>query len=485
MRKLNDIFSGWNTTQTFFGVYAGLVLLSLFAGMATEWYFLAGLPFLLLLGYVVLLDFKKVFFLLLFFIPISTEIHLPGGLGTDLPTEPLMVLLMVVFGLYVLKHPREMKADFITHPLTLILLLHVGWIYFTSFTSQEILVSVKFSLAKTWYIAVFFFLTGHLIKTEKDFKNLFWVVFIPLVITVFIILARHSTYGFAFDKVNKVMWPFQRNHVNYAATLTVFFPFIWFARFWYPQKSGKRILLVAVTVLMLGAIYLTYTRAAYLSLFIAAGAYVVIRLRLVKFVIAVSIIAALGLISYMVVDNKYLEYAPNYDTTIAHKRFDNLIEATAKMEDISTMERLHRWVAGMRMSVDHPLAGFGPGNFYNFYKSYTVTGFQTYVSDNPEKSGIHSYYLMTLVEQGVPGLILFLFLSFYALVKGENIYHESKNRERKNIAMTVLLCLVIIDAFLIINDLIETDKAGSFFFICLAVLINMDRANKQDHKQIE
>lgn len=244
-------------------------------------------------------------------------------------------------------------------------------------------------------------------------------------------------------------------------------------------------LLTAVTILMLGAIYLTYTRAAYLSLFIAAGAYVVIRLRLVKLVIAISVIAALGLVSYMVVDNKYLEYAPNYDTTIAHKRFDNLIEATAKMEDISTMERLHRWVAGMRMSVDHPLAGFGPGNFYNFYKSYTVTGFQTYVSDNPEKSGIHSYYLMTLVEQGVPGLILFLFLSFYALAKGENIYHESKDRERKNIVMTVLLCLVIIDAFLIINDLIETDKAGSFFFICLAVLINMDRANQQDHKQIE
>lgn len=157
MRKLNDIFLGWNTAQTFFGVYAGVVLLSLFAGVATEWYFLAGLPFLLLLGYVVLLDFKKVFFLLLFFIPISTEIHLPGGLGTDLPTEPLMVALMVIFGLYVLKHPREMKADFITHPLTLILLLHIGWIYATSFTSQDILVSVKFSLAKTWYLAVFFF----------------------------------------------------------------------------------------------------------------------------------------------------------------------------------------------------------------------------------------------------------------------------------------------------------------------------------------
>ncbi len=275
------------------------------------------------------------------------------------------------------------------------------------------------------------------------------------------------------------MSPFQRNHVNYAATLSLFFPFIWFARLWYPPKSKKRWFLNMVLIFMLGAIYLTYTRAAYIALAIAAGAYFVIRFRLVRLVLALSVAAALGFITYMVADNNYLEYAPNYDTTIAHKKFDNLIEATAKMEDISTMERLYRWVAGVRMSAERPLAGFGPGNFYNYYKSYTVTGFQTYVSDNPEKSGIHSYYLMTLVEQGVIGLVLFLILSFYALIRGETIYHQSKNRDRKHIVMALLLCLIVIDAFLIINDLVETDKAGSFFFLSMAVLINMDLANRK------
>jgi O-antigen ligase len=483
MSKLNAILSRLDTTQAFFMVYAGIVLLSVFAGIATEWYFLAGIPAAVLLGYVCLLDFKKVFYLLLFFIPLSTEVELPGGFGTDLPTEPLMVGLMFIFLLYLLRHPKEISGRFIMHPLTLILLLHVGWIYATTFTSQDVFVSLKFSLAKTWYIAVFFFMAGHLIKTEKDFKVLFWVIFIPLLFTVAIILARHAGYGFAFNKVNKVMWPFQRNHVSYAATLALFFPFVWFARFWYPKKSNKRLFISAATIFLLGAIYLTYTRAAYVALIIAAAAYFVFKFRLIKIVIPLAIVAAAGLVVYMVVDNNYLEYAPNYDQTIAHKRFDNLIEATAKMEDISTMERLHRWIAGVHMSNEKAAVGFGPGNFYNYYKSYTVTGFQTYVSGNPEKSGIHSYYLMTLVEQGILGLILFLVLSFYTLIRGETVYHQTKDPGRKRIVMMLLLCLVVIDAFLIINDMIETDKAGTYFFLCMAILINMDLANQREKQQ--
>lgn len=482
MNKISNILSRMDNLQSLFWGYVGIVLLSVFTGIATEWYFLAGIPAGLLLVYVCLMEFKKVFFLLLMCIPISTEVYLPGGLGTDLPTEPLMVGLMFVYGLYVLSRPREMRSDFIMHPVTLILLLHIGWIYATSFTSEGLLVSVKFSLAKTWYVAVFFFMAGHLIRTEKDFKNLFWLVFIPLLITVAIILVRHSGYGFAFDKVNKVMSPFQRNHVNYAATLSLFFPFVYFARFWYPEKSRTRLFILGATVFLLIAIYLTYTRAAYISLMMAVAAYFAFRFRLIKWVVAGAIVAVLGLAVYLVTDNNYLEYAPNYDTTIAHKRFDNLIEATAKMEDISTMERVYRWVAGGHMSKAEPLFGFGPGNFYNFYKSYTVTGFQTYVSDNPEKSGIHSYYLMTLVEQGFPGLIIFLILTFYVLIRGETIYHQSKDPTRKRMVMALLLCLVIIDAFLIINDMIETDKTGSFFFMCLAILINIDLANQKTLK---
>jgi len=29
------------------------------------------------------------------------------------------------------------------------------------------------------------------------------------------------------------------------------------------------------------------------------------------------------------------------------------------------------------------------------------------------------------------------------------------------------------------NDLVETDKIGSFFFLCMAVLVNIDIANRR------
>ena len=44
----------------------------------------------------------------------------------------------------------------------------------------------------------------------------------------------------------------------------------------------------------------------------------------------------------------------------------------------------------------------------------------------------------------------------------------------KHMAMMALLSLIIILSLLIINDLIETDKIGPFFFMNLALLINLD-----------
>jgi O-antigen ligase len=230
---------------------------------------------------------------------------------------------------------------------------------------------------------------------------------------------------------------------------------------------------------MLLAIYLSFTRAAYIALFAGVAAYFAFRLKLIRYLIAAGIMAAVIGLGYMVQKNRYLDYAPNYDRTVTHYEFDNLVEATYKMEDISTMERLYRWVAGLKMSPEEPWVGFGPGNFVNFYRSYTVTRFETYVSDNPEQSGIHSYFLMTLVEQGIIGLLIFLLFNFFLLIKGEQIYHETADSVRKGIVMSALLCLVIINVFLLINDLIETDKVGPFYFLSAALLLNIDQQNRQ------
>jgi len=456
------------------------ILLSIFIGIATELYFLAAFPAFLLLAYVCIVDFRKVFYLLLICIPFSAEIYLPNGLATDLPTEPLMVGLMMIYLVYVISRTQTLSSAFLKHPISILVLLHLLWIYTASYYSENFMVSLKFSLAKTWYIVVFYFLAGSLLKKDKDFKTLFWCIFIPLMLTIFYVWARHAPKGFTFDTVKGVLDPFYRNHVNYASILALFFPFLWYARKYYRKWSAIWWGLAASAVFLIFAIQFSYTRAAYIALILAAATFYIVKFRLMKIVLIAGL--AMGVIGvvWMVQKNNYLEFAPDYEKTITHTSFDNLVEATYKGEDISTMERFYRWVAGMYMARAEPTTGFGPGNFYNFYRSYTVTSFRTYVSDNPEKSGIHSYYLMTLVEQGFPGLVIFILLCFFVLIKGEVIYHQTKDPTRRRNIMTILMSMVAIYALLLINDMIETDKVGTFFFMNMALLVNMDLANKEE-----
>ena len=427
-----SIKSGISRQSTrLFGAFALLVLLSILAGIATESYYLAGLPALLIVAYIAVVDFRKLFFILLGLLPLSTEVALPGGFATDLPSEPFMVALMFIYLIYVLQNLKTINTAFLRHPISLLLLLHLGWTFAATIASDLFYVSFKFSLARVWYVTVFYFLAGSMIKSIEDFRKLFWWVFIPLIFTIVVILIRYAGYGFAFEDVNKVLSPFYRNHITYASILVLFFPFVWFARFWYPRKSTWRNALFLAIFLMLIAIQFTYSRVAYLTLFIALGAYFVFRYKLAKWAIALSMITVIIGISTVLKKNTFLEFAPDFEKTVTHYEFDNLVEATYKLEDISTMERVHRWVGAIYMTQARPWMGFGPGNFYTFYWGYTLNKFKTYISNNIEKSGIHCYYLMILVEQGFIGLIIFLLFAFYPLIRGEQIYHQTVDPVRK------------------------------------------------------
>lgn len=473
----------WNEIS-FLAAFIAFTILSVWAAAISGFYFLAAAPVVALVIYIAIVDFSYLYWLLIASIPFSTEIYLPNGLGTDLPTEPLMVGLMLLFGVFVLRNIRSLSADILRHPLAILLLLHLAWIFITTLTSDLFIVSLKFFLAKLWYISTFFFLTLYILREERDFKRFFWVFFWPFIIVTTIIFTRHAIAGFSFMDIHAIMHPFQRNHVNYAAALSLFFPFILFARQWYEKGSKTKYLLTFSAILVFVAIYFTFTRAAYVALIIAFGVYYIVRWKLMRHALALaSIIVIIGVWN-LVEDSKYLDFAPNFDRTISHENFDNLIEATYKMEDISTMERIYRWVAAGQMIPKRPLLGWGPGNFVNFYKPYTVTSFQTYVSDNPEKSGPHSYFFMTLVEQGIIGFFIFVLLVFSTFIRGEQLYHRLSNYPfRQQMVMTCLLSIVIISAFLLINDLIETDKIGSFFFINLAVIIQQDLFLFKKHRK--
>ena len=465
-----------------------LLSLAILAGVAgailTEEWALFALPAGLLLAWVAIVDFHRVFFLMLACIPISIEVVLPGGLGTDLPSEPLMWLLTLISLFWFIRHFKTIDRQFVTHPLSILLLLHLSWILVATLSSADFLVSFKFLMAKGWYVIVFYFLAARVLSGINNQKELVWWYFIPTALTVLIILVRHAPHGFSFEEVNYVMGPFYRNHVMYACLLAVLTPFMWFGMYFFKRWSGPWVILAGGVLLFVVGINFAYTRAAYVALVAAVAIYWIIRFRLLKYAIGAGLVVMVLILSFVSTRDNWLEFAPDYEKTVTHRSFDNLLEATTKLQDISTMERVYRWVAASYMIQDRPLTGFGPGNFYFYYKKYTVSSFKTYVSDNPERSGIHNYYLMTAVEQGIPGFFIFLVFAIAALLYGEKIYHQCTEDHHKWITAAATLSFALIVLLMLMNDFVETDKIGSLFFINLAILVNIDIQNRRNRNNI-
>ncbi|HXH17787.1 MAG TPA: O-antigen ligase family protein [Chitinophagales bacterium] len=453
-----------------FYAFALISIASIFFGIAIDETLPFLIPFAWLFVWLVLFDFRKIYFLLITLIPFTKEFGL-GSFALDIPAEPVLIILLVVFMFHLLDK-RAYDPAFLRHPLMTILFLHLFWLLVTVFFSYKVLISTKFFLAKIWYVTTFIFLTGLFVRKLRDFKILFWCVLIPSVVTIIAVLLNHSESGFSFEEINAASSVFYRNHVNYAAFISLLMPFIWLAATWYQPATLPRHFLNFCKLLFLVAIYFAFARGAWIAIFAAVAFYYGLKFRLLKFMFIPALALFVWLGYYLTHENKYLDFAPEFGKAIYHGNIIDHMKATIRNQDLSTAERFYRWVAAVRMSDEHPLTGFGPGSFYYFYQPYTVTEFTTYVSDNPEKSGVHNYFLMTAVEQGWVGLALFLLLTCGIFYFGVKSYHRTHNRDDKNLIAAVLCSLVIIYVQLTLSDLVEEIKIGGFFFINIALLVN-------------
>lgn len=451
--------------------------------------FLLDIPYLGLVAFgsigllLVLYDFRLLFYLLLFFLPLSNEYELIPGFRMYLPTEPLVVTLLLLFIPFLIYHKNIFSRTFWRHPLTLIIILNISWIFVTIISSTYPMVSFKYFIAKIWYVVVYFFLANYIIRRYQDFKRIFWLLILPTIGGLMYVLIRHAMTGFLFDAVNSVVRPFYRNHVTYGVWITAILPLLFLGRTWYKKDTLMRLFFTLAIALDLAAIYFSYTRGAWVALAAIPIFCYIINVKMVKPVLLLSSVVVVIFTINMFAQNKYLEFAPDYNKTIYHEDFSDHMTATFQMEDMSTVERFYRWIAAINMFSDKPLTGFGPGNFVNNYKNYTVSAYETYISDNEEGSSVHNYFLTMLTEQGIPGLLIFVAMIFIILIYFQKVYHQSESKEDRYLIMALACCFFVLLVNNIFSDLLEADKLGPLFFMCMAILLNWD-LKTNEHKPI-
>jgi O-antigen ligase len=451
-----------------FGILFGLCCIaSVFLGEPL----VLGLPFLLLGFLWIAHEPFILFYALIAALPWSIEYNFTQSLGTDLPTEPLMLLLSFSIVCFLVYHARQRPLEgFFRSPLLLILLLQAAWWVVTAYFSTDFTRSIKFCIAKSWYLAAFIVTPFVLFRNPKNLVRTAQVLSASMLLLVARTMIRHAGYGFTFERINDSLWPNFRNHVNYSSVLVCIVPLLVAGYALSPNRKWKRVL-TALLLFAAVAILLSYARGAWLALIAGWVVFWLMRRRmLVRGFLLVALGIAIGLF-VLIQNERFMKFASDHDTTIFHTDFGAHLRATYEFKDVSTAERFYRWIAGVRMIKKHWATGWGPQTFSQNYHRYTIPAFQTWVSDNKDQSTVHNYYLLTTVEQGFTGLLLLLLLLGWGFYTAQRIYHRTQDPVWRAAVAVAAVVLGMECTFNFLNDLVETDKLGSLFYLSIAVLI--------------
>ncbi len=423
---------------------------------------------------------EQLFWLLLLTLPLSTELLVTPQLGMDFPDELLLIVLTGISIVKLIHQPKWFPSSLARHPLFFVLVMDILWILITTFYAAEPLLALKYLLAKTWYIIPFVLLPQIVLSSRERIGKLAICLLVPMLFVVLQSLVRHSLYGFSFKDIKHILAPFFRNHVNYSSMLVCLLPVAWCMWKLTPAASPKRKWILYGILMGLTGLVFAYSRGAWVSLLAGIAAVWIIRKKMMGTFLVLAVLTVIVSNAWLVTDKNYLRFAPDHDKTVFHTDFSEHMLATVEMKDVSTAERFYRWIAGARMLADRPITGFGPNAFYPHYRPYTVKRFETWVSDNQEHSTVHNYFLLTALEQGIIGLILFCVLYMGMLLHIQRLYHQFQSRFYRYIALTVGMVLIMIAVINSMSDMIETDKIGSLFWLCLGMLVLLETKCKEE-----
>ena len=421
-------------------------------------------------------SFDKIVYLIVLFAPLSVPLSvLSPGLGFDmfLPTEPLIFGLLIVFILKII-YERGFDRQILTHPVSLAIYINLIWIFLTAVTSTMPIVSFKFLLSRIWFVAVLYFITAKMFSEGKNLEKYIWLYAVSLVIVIFYTVNRHLEYGIWNKEVaNFVCNPFYKDHTSYGAALAMYIPFLLMFSFGhFVTRKEKIISLIVLGILLIGFI-LSYTRAAWLSLIIAGGVYVIVKLKIRFKPLFITFATVLVL---LILFWNQIEMGLEQNSTQSSADFKTHISSMTNItSDASNLERINRWSCAIKMFEDKPFFGFGPGTYMFQYASYQLNENRTIISTNSADGGnAHSEYLGPLSESGVLGMLTFLLIIGTVIYTAIHTYMRLTDKRLKSFVLAALVALVTYYVHGFLNNFLDTDKLSVPFWGFTAMIVAID-----------
>lgn len=424
--------------------------------------------------YLIFFHSDWVMYLVAFTTPLSVIISSKNiHLGLSLPSEALMIALTMVFFARIL-YDWHLNRALLKHPISIALYIYLGWMLVTCLTSVRPVISLKFFLSKLWFITAcyWFFIQ----MAEDDLKNVvryFNCYAVGLVIIVAITTYKHALSGFDKHFAHWVMTPFYNDHTAYGAALAFMLP-ITVGFFFLPgNKVWQKVFYAVLTVIFLMAFYLSFSRAAWISLVVAVGVYVILKLRIkLSWLVAGGLL--FGTLLYFYADDILYKMSRN-----SQESSENFMEHIQSMSNITTdasnMERINRWNSAFGMIREKPVFGWGPGTYQFEYAPFQHGYYRTIIStDFGDGGNAHSEYIGPCAESGIPGMLTVFVIVFVFLYYGIRTYIYADDKTLKILSLCMTISLVSYYVHGVFNNFLDTDKLSALVWSAMAVITVCD-----------
>jgi putative inorganic carbon (HCO3(-)) transporter len=463
------------------GILFGFVALNTIM-LVFEIFYVPLIPVVLLVAVLAIVAVDKYLFAIVFFVPLSIPLSLlTDGLSIDmyLPTEPLLAGLLL---LYMIKYLMGDRIDIrvLRHPVTMAVYFYLAWLFVTSLTSSDPLVSFKSFASRLWFIVGFYLVASQLFRREKTMHTYVWIFIVAFAGVVLYTLINHSQYGLNNQVMaHNVCRPFYKDHTSYGATLGLVLPVL-VPLFTFIKRGdiNTRFLMILLILMLLFATMVSYTRATWVSILASIGIWAIIKLR-IRF--------ELVLVGAAILVGVFLSVRTQMVVKLEQNRVESsgeLAEHVQSISNISTdqsnLERINRWSCAWRMWKERPLFGFGPGTYQfeygRFQRSYEKTLIST---DFGTRGNAHSEYLGPLAEGGVFGLLSMLLVIGTTAYTGIRVFFTSKRKTIRIFSLAILIGLVSYYFHGLLNNFLDTDKVSVLFWGYTAMLVAMDIYHRQ------
>lgn len=467
----------------FYTFALGFILLNSWLVLTKDTLLGVVIPVVLLFALVAIFSYDKLFWMAIFFTPFSVPLKefVQAPFDMLLPTEPLVFAILILFFIGLITGRRLPKA-LLQHPISIAIYVYLGWMMVTVFTSTLPLVSIKFFLNRLWYIVAFYFLAAYLFRDRKNIDKFVWVYMLALLPVIAYTIFRHAGYGL-YDKqaAHFVMTPFFNDHTSYGAILAFFIPFLMGYAFTNFYASKRKFWSTVLLIIFVVAIILSYTRAAWLSLFIGFGVWFMMRMK-IKFRTLLISVGALLLMFFAFQKQIIMKLEQNSQDSSS-----NLTEHLNSMTNISTdasnVERINRWSCAIQMFNEKPVLGWGPGTYAMNYAPFQLTKYRTIISTNSGDGGnAHSEYLGALAESGVFGTLTFIVLIAMVLYYGIMTHIHTRDKHLRTLVISAVVALMTYYVHAFLNNFLDIDKAAVPFWGFTAIIVALDIYHREQAK---